>query len=261
LLIVSGFFVFSFLSGVVYIINDIADAEADRNHPEKCNRPIASGKIGVKSAIIYALFLCIISLTSAYFISTYFLIISLIYLIINLCYSFKLKHIVLIDISVISIGFILRALAGTAIIQVYASSWFLICIFFGALLLAVSKRRYEFIKFRDTLSMKRKVLENYSEKLLDQIIGISSAGAIISFSLYTIHPQGKYDSSTFTSDYMPLTILFVVYGILRYLYIVYKKGEGGNPEKILFKDKSILATVFLFGLFIIIIALWEKLFK
>ncbi len=269
LLALAGFMIFSIVSGVVYIVNDIADREADRNHPEKNKRPIASGKLKVSNAIALGIVLFTGSIIAAYFINPMFFVITLIYFIVNIFYSFYLKHLVLFDIISVALGFILRAIAGTTIIGVYASSWFLLCTFFLALLLASSKRRHEYITLISLENKTRRVLQNYSEDLLNQIIAIASSGAVISYSLYSIQPHPHLNGAEifnysivnnqsqpeFSQMYFPMTIAFVIFGILRYLYIVYKKGEGANPEKILFKDRGILITVFLFGVSMVALAL------
>mgnify|MGYP001554714179 CR=1 FL=1 len=240
---IAGFFIFCFLSGAVYIINDIADAELDKLDPNKCRRPIASGVISKGGASVFAFILLSVSLTSAYFINPYFLVISGVYFVINILYSSILKHVVLIDIIIIASGFVLRALAGAIIISSEPSYWFLVTTFFLALLLASSKRRFEYIFFLEHDKDKKKaVLSDYSEKLLDQLISISATGALISYSLYTIsNPRG-------IEHRLVYTIPLVLYGIFRYLYIVYKKGQGGDPDKILINDPHILGTVSVYGI-------------
>ncbi len=239
----AGFFIFCFLSGAVYIINDICDAELDKLDPNKHRRPIASGIISKTGAGIFAAILLTGSLVSAWFLTPNFLIIASIYFTINIFYSTVLKRVVLLDIIIIALGFVLRALAGAVIIQSRPSYWFLVTTFFLALLLATSKRRYEFIFFESHDKEKKKaVLSHYTEKLLDQLISISATGALISYSLYTIsNPRGIENKLVFT---IPL----VLYGIFRYLYIVYKKGQGGDPDKILINDAHILGTVSIYGI-------------
>jgi len=241
-----GFFIFCFLSGAVYLLNDIFDAELDKLDPNKRKRPIASGTISKTGAFIFWIILSIGSLVGAWFLNHKFFIIAASYFAINILYSTYLKRLALVDVMIIAIGFVLRALAGAIITYSDPSHWFLVTTFFLALLLACSKRRYEFIFFKQhAANEKKKVLNDYSEMLLDQLIVISATGALLAYSLYTI--TGNIEHK------LIYTIPFVVYGIFRYLYIVYKKGEGGDPDKILLNDGHILGTVTLFGIMVAIL--------
>jgi 4-hydroxybenzoate polyprenyltransferase len=235
-----GFVVFCLISGVVYIMNDVADIEKDRVHPQKRTRPIAAGQIKPSVAIGYGIAILIISLFVAFMLGAFFGFIALAYFALNIAYSFYLKHIVIIDIMSIASGFVLRAVAGAAVIHQPLTAWFLVCTMLLALFLAVSKRRHELIGMSDNPEAQRKVLRHYSVQLLDQMISIVTTAAIISYALFT-----------FTSGHslhLMWTIPLVVYGIFRYLYLIYQQDKGGSPEQVLLEDKPILITVLLFGL-------------
>jgi 4-hydroxybenzoate polyprenyltransferase len=237
-----AFLLFCIASGFVYVINDIADRKTDAKHPEKRKRPIASGIISVPVAWIYAGVLLIIALVGSYFANQDhigFFFIVLVYIGLNLLYSNWLKHFVLIDILVVAAGFLLRALAGTTVIGVEPSAWLLIFTFSLALLLAASKRRHE-LQVNIATEGKRKVIAEYSDVLLHQIIGFAATSTLITYFLYTILNT--------TIHYLWVSTPFVVYGVFRYLYIVYARKEGGNPEKILLKDPHVIITV---GLYLI----------
>lgn len=243
-----GFFIFCFLSGSVYILNDSVDAELDKLDPVKCKRPIASGRISKSGALVFAFILTIASLTGAWFLSTKFFWLSISYLILNVLYSFYLKKIVIIDVIVVAFGFLIRALAGAFIVNVAPSPWFLVTTFMLALLLATSKRRYEFLLFENyDVSKKKAVLSSYNEKLLDQLIILSATSSLLSYSIYTVS-QYLVRKSDMGHKSLIYTIPLVLYGIFRYLFIVYKKGKGGSPEKILVNDPHILSTVVIYGI-------------
>jgi 4-hydroxybenzoate polyprenyltransferase len=240
---ITGFFVFCFLSGTVYILNDYMDAKLDRLDPNKCTRPIAAGTISKTGALIFFFILVTLSLGAAYYLDHKFFYLSISYLAINIAYSTYLKRVVLIDIIIVSFGFFIRALAGAFIINTPPSLWFLVTTFFLASLLATSKRRFEFLLFADKEPDKKKaVLNDYSERLLDQMISISATASVLSYSIYTITGALIHK--------LVWTIPLVLYGIFRYLYIVYKKGEGGSPEKVFLNDPHILGTVGIFGLMV-----------
>lgn len=235
-----GFIVFCLVSGVVYIMNDIADAEKDRQHPDKRHRPIASGQLRPAAALGFGSAALVLSLTAAFGLGWEFGSWTVAYFVLNMAYSFKLKHLVLIDIMSIASGFVVRAVAGAAVIDRPLTPWFLICTMLLALFLAVSKRRHELILMQDNPHAQRRVLKFYSVALLDQLISIVTTAAIISYGLFTF-TSGQ-------SPYMMWTIPLVIYGIFRYLYLIYQEDKGGSPERVLLEDKHILVTVVLFGL-------------
>jgi 4-hydroxybenzoate polyprenyltransferase len=240
-----AFIIFCLLSSSVYLINDVLDIEADRNHPVKKNRPIASGKLPISVAIISSIILAVISLVGAYFLSLELAIFGLVYLLINLAYSKWLKHIPLIDVLVIATGFVLRVAAGVSVIHVQRfSPWLYIVMTLLALYIGFGKRRAEMtILAEDNKGAHRKVLDGYSITFIDQLITIVSSTTVIAYSLYTFSAPNLPDDHA-----MMLTIPFVLYGIFRYLYLIQIKKAGGEPEELLLKDHPLQATI---GLWII----------
>lgn len=243
-----AFFCFAFTASAVYIINDIMDVEKDRLHPEKSKRPIASGVLSIQTAIFSGVFLLVLSLATAYWIAPLFAGILIFYLIINILYCMWLKHVVIVDVMIIALGFVLRGFSGAVAVDVGVTSWFILCTMLLALFLALCKRRHELELLNGDKDKQRKVLEHYSFKFLDQLISIVTAATIITYSLYT--------ASTGPNAYMMWTIPFVIYGIFRYLYLVHMKQGGGSPEKVLLDDKHILLTVILFTLSVIFIKIY-----
>ncbi|WP_256758999.1 decaprenyl-phosphate phosphoribosyltransferase [Cohnella sp. WQ 127256] len=235
-----AFLMFCFVSSCVYILNDYVDREADRNHPTKRFRPMASGALSPSVAITIGVLLFVTSVAGAFYLSAGFGGLLLLYFVLNIAYSFKLKHIVLFDIMTIAFGFVLRAIAGGVVIEEELTPWFLLCIMLISLFLAISKRRHEVNILDSSPSSHRKVLDQYSSELINQMSSIVTTATIICYSLFT-----------FTSGHslkLMWTIPLVIYGIFRYLYLIHVKGSGGSPEKILFEDKPILMTVALYGL-------------
>ena len=245
-----GFFLFSFISGCVYILNDYVDREADRNHPTKKNRPMASGALNPYVALTFGGFLLVASLIISYFQNPLFTLLLIVYFALNVAYSFILKNVVIIDIMVIAAGFVLRAIAGGLVIHVPFTPWFLICTMLLSLFLAIGKRRHELFLLENDKITHRKVLEKYSFPLLDQLNSIVTSATIISYSLFT-----------FTSGrtiHLMWTIPLVIYGIFRYLYLIHIENKGGSPDKVLFEDKPILITVILYVISVVfILALFE----
>ncbi len=243
----AGFILFCLLSSSVYIINDIFDVESDRQHPTKRNRPIASGRLSTRAAAVTAALIVVVTLVLAYFLSPGFLIISVIYFVANLAYSIWLKHVPLIDVLMIALGFVLRVAAGVSLIQVERfSPWLYVVTTLLALYLGFGKRRAELSLLEGEALSHRRVLEGYSIALLDQLITIVSATTIITYSLYTFSAPNLPANHT-----MMLTIPFVLYGIFRYLYLIQIKNEGGAPEELLLTDRPLQITIMLFGLTVI----------
>ncbi|MFC6230591.1 decaprenyl-phosphate phosphoribosyltransferase [Paenibacillus allorhizosphaerae] len=232
---IAGFLLFSLISGCVYILNDYADRETDRFHPVKKYRPIASGALHPQLALACGGIILFASMIVSYFMNPLFTGLLAAYFILNVAYSFKLKHVVIADIMIIAAGFVLRAIAGGLVIHVTITPWFLICTMLLSLFLAIGKRRHELLLLKQNKGNHRKVLEKYSFALLDQLCAIVTMAAIISYSLFT-----------FTSGrtiHLMWTIPIVIYGIFRYLYLIHIEGKGGSPDRLLFEDKHILATV------------------
>jgi 4-hydroxybenzoate polyprenyltransferase len=247
--VIIGFFLFSFVSSSVYIINDVMDIEADQKHPKKKFRPIASGSLPIPVAIISAIFLVLISIISGFFLSKLFLSILIIYFLINLAYSVKLKHVPLLDVMIIAAGFVLRVAAGVSIIQVERfSPWLYAVTTVFALFFGLGKRRGELATNMQSNNQQRKVLDGYSIPLLDQLITIISATTIIFYSLYTFSAPNLPDNHA-----MMLTIPFAIYGIFRYLYLIQIKNEGGAPDELVLSDRPLQITFLLFVTSVIII--------
>ncbi len=244
-----GFLLFCFVSSSVYLINDVMDVEADRLHPKKKNRPIASGELPIPLAITIATILVIGSFVGAYFLSIAFLIILALYFFINLAYSMKLKHIPLLDVFIIAAGFVLRVGAGVSIIEVERfSPWLYAVSTVFALFFALGKRRGELATIQNSNNNQRKVLDGYTIPMLDQFITIISATTIISYSLYTFSAPNLPDNHS-----MMLTIPFAIYGIFRYLYLIQVKNEGGAPDELVLSDRPLQITFLLFAISVIII--------
>lgn len=244
-----GFFVFCLLASAVYIFNDIKDVEADRLHPKKRNRPIASGKLPIPIAYAEAGVLLAITLPVAYLLSPIFFLICLTYFLTNLAYSQWLKHIPVLDVLILASGFVLRVGGGVSIIQVERfSPWLYLMTMLLALYMGFGKRRTELATLAEVANSHRRVLDGYTLPFLDQLITIVSSTTIIAYSLYTFSaPNLPEDHS------MMLTIPFVVYGIFRYLYLIQVKQEGGAPEELLLTDRPLQLAVFLCALIIFII--------
>lgn len=228
---------FCLVSSGVYIINDIIDAEADRIHPKKRNRPIAAGEVPIGTAAVLGIFLWMTGFGLALGVSWTALSILVFYCVLNFAYSVKLKHVVIVDAFAISLGFILRVLAGTLGIGIPPSQWLVLCTIMVTLFLAFTKRRAEYIIMRESHETSRKVLSQYTPELLDSLIGITAACTILSYSLYTTNPE------TIRIHHSPnliATVPLVSYGIFRYLYLLHKWHAGENPAKELLKDRHIV---------------------
>ncbi len=244
-----GFFLFCFVSSSVYIINDIIDLEADRKHPKKRNRPIAAGKLPVNLAWGIAIILILGSIAAAFFLSPWFMLILVIYFLINLAYSLKLKHFALIDVMIIAAGFVLRVAAGVSLLVVERfSPWLYVVTTLFALFLGLGKRRGELVTLQNNDHSQRKVLDGYTIPFLDQLITIVSATTIVAYSLYTFSAPNLPENHA-----MMLTIPFALYGIFRYIYLIQVKNEGGAPDELVLVDRPLQISFLLFGLSILII--------
>lgn len=241
-LALAGFLLFSLLSSSVYLLNDVKDAEADRQHPIKKSRPVAAGRISAYVALGLSIVLMGTSLTLSYLIAPRFWMIACGYVVLNLFYSMWLKRVAVVDVMCIAAGFVLRAAAGGAVIDVAVSSWLIICTFFLALFLGLAKRRHELVLLEGNSSLHRENLAEYSPYLLDQMILMVMTGTLVCYILYTLSDevQQKLDA-----PHLYLTIPFVLYGIYRYLYLIHRKEGGGNPSATLLSDRPLLLNVFL----------------
>jgi 4-hydroxybenzoate polyprenyltransferase len=240
---IAGFVIFSMLSSVVYIINDIFDIKADQQHPKKRLRPIASGKLPISTAITAAVVILLFVFPLAFLLHRPFAAFALAYLLINLAYSTWLKHIPIIDVLVLASLYVLRVAAGVSLIDVTIfSPWLYVFTTFLALFLGVGKRRAEMTLVVNGTGQTRRALDGYSLPLLDQFITIIVSMTIITYSLYTFSAENLPDNHA-----MMLTIPFVIYGIFRYLYLLQIKQRGGAPEEVLFSDLPLQATLLGWG--------------
>jgi len=245
-----AFVVFCALSGVVYLINDVADRDNDRLHPLKRFRPIAAGAVSPSLAIGTAVVLGVGALAAAYLVRPQFALVALAYLALQSVYSGALKHMVILDVIALAIGFVLRAAGGAVAIDVPISHWLYILIMLLALFLALSKRRHELVLLADGATGHRPILQEYSPYLLDQMIGVVTASTLVSYVIYTISPETV---QKFHTEYLALTIVFPLYGIFRYLYLVHLKEGGGSPSDMLQNDRPLLACVALWAVSVAVI--------
>lgn len=242
-LVLSAGLIFCVASSSVYLFNDIFDVELDRRHPRKRHRPIASGRLRRDLAFLVASVLGTWSLGMAYVVSREFFLILSVYILIEVFYSAFIKDIVILDIFCIASGFLLRVLAGAVVLGVPVSHWLLICTIFLSLFLALGKRRGEMVLLEGAASTHRPVLAHYDLGFIDQMITVVTASTILSYVLYTMAPETV---DKFHTTDLKYTIIFVVYGVFRYLYLVYRKKEGAAPERLLFADKPLLVNVILY---------------
>jgi 4-hydroxybenzoate polyprenyltransferase len=240
LLTLVGFALFSLGSSGIYLLNDIADIEKDRLHPEKCHRPIPSGQLSVTTAAFAATILLLLASIGSFFIDYHFGIVAVAYILTNIAYSFYLKNVVILDVMSIAISFVLRVVGGAAIIGVPSSEWLILCTLLLSLFLGFAKRRHELLVLEEKATDHRAVLEHYSPYFLDQMTAIVTASTVMSYALYTISDETVRKFHTKSLIY---TVPFVLYGIFRYLYLVHKKEGGGNPTKILLTDVPLILNV------------------
>jgi 4-hydroxybenzoate polyprenyltransferase len=244
-----GFLLFCLVSSSVYILNDITDLEADRSHPEKKERPLASGKLSVSFARLFAIVLIVISFPLAIFLSPAFFALLLVYWLLNLGYSRWLKHVVIIDVFVLASFYVLRIVAGLTLIEVARfSPWLYVVTTLLALFIGFGKRRAELALMAENAYNHRRVLEGYTIPLLDQYLTIVSATTIAAYSLYTFSAPNLPEN-----HFMMLTIPFAIYGILRYLYLVQIKQVGGAPEEELLADRPLQVAFLFWGLSVVVI--------
>ena len=245
-----AFVVFCALSSVVYLINDVADRHADRQHPLKRHRPIASGALSVPVAVAAAAVLAIGGLIAAYALELSFGVVATAYLALLGSYSGPLKHVVIIDVLTIAIGFVLRAVAGAVVIDVEIGHWLLIATVLLALFLALSKRRHELVLLAEGATSHRRILQEYSPYLLDQMISVVTASTLVAYAIATVSPE---TIEKFGTNKLGLTLPFPLYGIFRYLYLVHQKEGGGSPSDLLLNDRPLLACVALWAIAVAVI--------
>lgn len=245
---VLAFVVFCVLSSCVYILNDLADIEKDRNHPVKCRRPLPSGRLHPRVAQTALVVGTLAVLTAGFLLGPGFGLIGLMYFLVNVAYSFHLKNVVIVDVFTIAAGFVLRAVAGAVVIEVAISPWLYVVTILLALFLAIGKRRHELILLENGSGAHRRVLEEYTAPLLDDMLSVVMASTVIAYSLYTFTAKNLPPNHA-----MMLTIPVALYGLFRYLYLIHRKNAGGAPEEVLFQDKPLLAAILLWGLMVITI--------
>ncbi len=250
---VIAFVAFCLLSSATYMLNDTLDFERDRRHPQKRNRPIAAGRIPVWEGYLLAGVTALFGLTVSWFVSPVglgFLWVALLYLALTTSYSIWLKHIVILDVLAISFGYVLRAVAGAVAINVEISPWLIICTLLVTLFVALAKRRAEIANMKDEAENHRETLQHYSLGLLDQMVAVVTASTVVTYCLYTVDERTLQVVGT---DKLVYTVPFVLYGIFRYLYLMHEKKLGGEPEKVLFSDGPMVATMLLYAASVIVI--------
>ena len=241
----AAFLIFCALSGAVYLINDVADRDQDRQHPIKKMRPIASGDLSPGTAIVVAVVLSATALAAAFMLRPAFGVAAAAYLALFVVYTRSLKHIVVLDVMTIALGFVLRAVAGGLVISVHISNWLLVCTMLGALFMGFAKRRHEITLLAEGAKGHRRILEEYDPYLLDQMIGVVAAATMVAYIIYCASPETR---AYFGTEWMVLTTPFPIYGLFRYLYLVHRKSGGGNPSDLLISDRPLLACWLLWGL-------------
>jgi 4-hydroxybenzoate polyprenyltransferase len=244
------FIIFCGLSSAVYLINDVLDREADRMHPLKGTRPIASGAISPRVALITALILAAAAVQSAILLRPLLGVVASAYLLLLILYSVALKHMVIIDVLTIAAGFVLRAVAGAVAVIVPISQWLLVCTTLLALFLVLSKRRHELTLLAGGATEHRRILQEYSPYLLDQMVGVVTASTLVAYAIYATSADTAERLGT---DRLGLTIPFVLYGIFRYLYLVHQKRGGGSPAELLLADRPLLVCVALWAATVVLI--------
>ncbi len=239
---------FSLVSSAVYILNDLRDAPQDRLHPVKKNRPIASGAVGPGPAVAMAVMLLALGLGGAWRLGSELVGVIGGYLVLQVFYTLWLKRIALVDVIVIAMGFVLRALAGAVVIHVVISPWLLVCTLLLALFLGLAKRRHEKVNLAGQGT--RAALDSYDERLLDLLIAMTGSAALVCYSIYTLWPETV---AKFGTPWLAATIPFVVFGLFRYMDLVYRQDKGDRPEQIMLTDGPLMIDVALYGLAVLII--------
>lgn len=254
-----AFFLFSLLTGSVYIINDLVDFEKDKKHPKKSNRPIASLKLAKSTAVFAVIILLPITISAGFFLNTKYGIIQIVYFILQLFYSFYGKNIVILDVMLISFGFVIRAVAGSFVIDIGISHWLLICTLLLSIFLALCKRRHELV-YTDIKSNAetRAVLSEYRVDMIDQMISIATASTLMAYILYTISQDVVMK---FRTTNLLFTIPMVLFGIFRYLYIVYVLKDGESPERVVLSDTAMIINIVLWFVAVVMILYFKDSFS
>jgi 4-hydroxybenzoate polyprenyltransferase len=242
------FVAFCLASSALYALNDVLDRDADRRHPRKRYRPVASGALSPAAALAVSVVLILLAFAAAWTLSTPAHMSLIAYLALGAAYSLYLKRVVIVDVLVLAAGFVLRAAAGGFAIDVEISPWLLMCTMLLALFLAVAKRRHELTEAKAP-TIQRPVLGDYAPLLLDQMLAVTAACTLMAYVLYTFSEQ---TAQKFPSHLMPMTSVFVMFGLFRYLLLVYRRDEGGEPEVLLVRDPAIRWTVILYVLAVLL---------
>lgn len=248
-----AFFAFSFAASFIYVINDVADRELDRQHPRKRLRPVASGVVSVAQALVIALLLFVATIGLVAGLPWPFIVCLGFYMLMNVAYSYFLKHVVLIDVFVIAIGFMLRVIGGALVLDVERSSWLLLTTMFLSLFLAIAKRRGELVSVSADGALAghtRKVLQHYSVEFVEQMTTICAAGFVFSYALYTVSERTV---KMFGTENLILTTPFVLYGIFRYLYLLHKKNLGESPTEVVLSDVPMVLNFVVYAIAMIAI--------
>ncbi len=243
-----GFLVFCLASSGIYLFNDLADLEKDREHPTKRYRPLAAGLISPLQAIALGLVLLLVAFVVGFTLGTTFGLLTVFYVLLMLAYSARLKHVVLIDVFVLAAGFVLRAVAGAVAVSVPISPWLYVCTVLASLFLGLGKRRSELVLLNHGAGRHRRILDEYSLPLLDQLIVVVTSATIMAYSLYTFSAENLPSNHA-----MMLTIPFVLYGLFRYLYLMHQHNGGGSPEEALLGDRPLLLSATLWLLTAVVI--------
>lgn len=247
----AGFVLFCAVAGGIYLINDLVDIEGDRRHPKKRHRPLASGRLSPRLAIVAAILSVGGGLTLGFLLQPLFGAALLAYFLIQgIAYSYYLKHIVILDIFTIAAGFVLRAVAGALLLQVFITPWLLICMGLLSLFMGIGKRRHELVLLEGGAGEHRRILAEYSVPMLDQMLSIVTASVLMAYALFT------FNADTVPNKPYPvlmITIPFVVYALFRYLYLIYQKGLGGAPEDLVLKDVPLALSIVAWGMSVLLI--------
>ena len=246
----AAFAIFCALSGAIYLFNDVADREADQRHPLKRERPIASGQLPSRTAVTVGIILAAGGIAASSGLGRLFTVVAATYLSAMVLYSVALKHVVIVDVLMIAAGFVLRAVAGAVAVNVPIGHWLLVCTTLLALFLALSKRRHELTLLAEGAMDHRRILEEYSPYLLDQMIGVVTSSTLIAYTVYATSPD---TAARLGTGKLGLTIPFVLYGIFRYLYLVHQKRGGGSPTAMLLTDRPLLMCVALWAASVIVL--------
>lgn len=242
----AAFILFCALSSVIYLINDLVDIDKDRQHPTKRFRPLASGALPKSVAVVTVVILVVAAVPLSFLVSPLFGLVAVGYLVLMLTYSFALKNIVIIDVFTLAAGFVLRVLGGAVAISVPPSPWLFVITMLVALFVGFSKRRHELVLLEDNATSHRLILKEYTAEVLDEMIAVTTASTVMTYSLYTFTAENLPKNHT-----MMLTIPFAIYVVFRLLYLVHVKHEGGSPEELVLRDRPLLGAILLWGLAIL----------